>query len=161
MGLTKFKQKLQEMFSKKNKTVDEALERKMCELEEFEHNVITYKKNIECFIQNAMAISERHAALGNTFRVVYQDSPYEDTANEIAATLRDIEGLKSRTEAITKEIAKLATETAKEMTGIREQKKIREERRLFFDHYRVKVKNLAKGSNTATDPKKQEKYIRN
>ena len=48
-----------EFFDKDKKTVDEVLEKRMSVIYDFETKVISYYKNVEIFIQNALCKQEK------------------------------------------------------------------------------------------------------
>jgi hypothetical protein len=73
------------MFNKDAKTVDETLSKKITLKNEFEDSIMVYKKNIECFLETATCkanlnlkeIVGRHNLLATTFKVVFENSPFE------------------------------------------------------------------------------------
>jgi len=74
MAYTKFKQKFKEFFDKDLKTIDEGLDRRMRQINEFETNISVYYKNVECFAQESESNRQTNLRFDCAKRVARADT---------------------------------------------------------------------------------------
>ena len=104
---------------------------------------------------------EAHTNLGECLQLLYGDSAFRYYIIEVSKAIAQSQQLRFKIEALQSNLKRLSTQTDAQIKEMRTTATVREDARVFYDHYRGKVAKLEKGNAQPSDSKKQEKYQRN
>lgn len=80
--------------------------------------------------------------MGQTLRICYSDSPYEHLMYQVEENLTMNSELRTRNEAIVQNLQRSVTALQNQQKQLSTFAKQREDMRIFFDHYRIKLDGL-------------------
>lgn len=97
---------------------------------------------------------EQNELLGTTLKAIYAGTPYAHLMYDVDNVLKASNKIRNKNEAILTNLKRVVELVTKSIADLKNIVKEREDARVFFDHYRVKIQNL--GKKQSSDPKKKE-----
>ena len=134
--------KIKEAFNKSIKTEDPGFNKKMNYVKETERKVTAQFNNVKLFMESAEAIMQQTELMGQTMRVCYKETIYERLFEQVESDMAQNKLMCDRNNKLLAEQKVQIQNIAMKRKLVMEAAERREEKRCWYDHYRVKTQEL-------------------
>lgn len=134
--------KIKEAFNKSIKTEDPGFNKKMNYVKETERKVTSQFNNVKLFMESAEAIMQQTELMGQTMRVCYKETIYERLFEQVESDMAQNKLMCDRNNKLLAEQKVQIQNIAMKRKLVMDAAERREEKRCWYDHYRVKTQEL-------------------